>query len=118
MDIVALLKQLADTITALQAQLVDAQAAADALAKLNYDKGFADGVASVVVDPSKQFSQADLDKAVADAVSPLNDKIVALQAQVDGVPALIAQAKADLKAAFLVILQADEVDAEAKLAAL
>lgn len=104
-QLVKLLNDLATSIDALKAQLVDAQVAAQA----NYDAGFAAGVASVG-GGDKLFTQADLDKAVADAVAPLNVSIAALQAQIDAVPAQIADAvsaaKAKLKA--LVVAAYDE----------
>lgn len=100
--------------------IADANAAAEQIAKEAYDKGFADGVASVVPgNPDLKYTQADLDKAVADAVGPLNEKIVALQAQVDGIPgqidAAVAQAKVDIKAQIKALLQTEEADLEAKV---
>lgn len=74
------LKALFDALEALKVQLSDASA----LLKSEYDRGFADGVASVSVDPEKKFSQADLDAAVSAAVAPLQDQIAAMQAQIDG----------------------------------
>lgn len=85
MDIKALLDGLAAQIALLQAQLVDTQAAADSIAKENYDKGFADGVASVPVGGGS-FTQADIDAAVAAAVQPLNDQVAAMQATIDTIP--------------------------------
>lgn len=81
MDLVALLNSLVASIAALQAQLADAQKAADDLAKVKYDEGFAAGVASVVVS-DKIYSQAELDAKIAEAVAPLNAKIVELDVKV------------------------------------
>lgn len=122
MDILKLLTDLAATIEALKSQLVDAQAAVDQVAKESYDKGFADGVASVVVPPSdKIYSQAEADALVEAAVAPLKEQVSLLQAQVDGIPAQIeaavseavAKLKADLKAAYDAA-QAAEGEAESK----
>ncbi len=113
-DLIKLLQDLSASIAALQAQLVDAQAAAQA----QYDKGFQDGKASV----PGGFSQADLDKAVADAVAPLNLQIAALQAQVDGIPAQIdaavSKAKSDLKVAVKALIASEDADAQSKVDAL
>ncbi len=77
-----------------------------------YQKGLADGSASVGGNPDLKFSQADLDKAVSDAVGPLNDKISAMQIEIDGMPSKIDEAvkavKADLKDA-LDKLEADKL---------
>ena len=88
MDLVQLLNNLVANIAALQAQLVDAQASADALAKAKYDEGFAAGVASVG-SGDKIYSQAELDAKVAEAVAPLNAKIVELDAKVVALQALV-----------------------------
>lgn len=45
-----------------------------------------------LADSQTQYSQADLDMAVADAVAPLNQQIVALQAQVGALPQAIHDA--------------------------
>jgi uncharacterized small protein (DUF1192 family) len=82
------LKALFDALDALKSQLSDA----DALLKSEYARGFADGVASVSVDPEKKYSQADVDAAVSAAVAPLNEQIAALQAQVDSFDAKIKAA--------------------------
>lgn len=81
MDLVALLNGLVANIAALQAQLADAQKAADDLAKLKYDEGFAAGVASVPVVPGG-FTQEQVDAFVAAAVAPLAEKIALLDAKV------------------------------------
>lgn len=118
MEIIKLLQDLAASVAALQAQLADAQAAADSIAKEAYDKGFADGVASVPTS-DKLYSQEELDAAIAAAVGPLNEKVAELQAQVDSFPAQIDQkvqeAVAALKADLLAkyeAAQADEGDLE------
>lgn len=106
MDLVALLNNLVANIATLQAQLVDAQASADALAKAKYDEGFAAGVASVPVVPGG-FSQEQVDAFIAAAVAPLNEKIALLDAKiVELEAALVAEAgklvafKADLLAKY------------------
>lgn len=95
MDLVKLLQDLATTIASLQTQLVDAQAALDAQVKVSYDKGFTDGVASVVLPPAsdKIYSQVELDQALAAAVLPL-------QEQVNGIPALVDQKVVEALAQF------------------
>lgn len=107
MDLVKLLQDLAATITSLQAQLQDAQAALDASVKAGYDKGFSDGAASVVLPPAsdKIFSQAELDQAVQAAVQPL-------QSQVDGIPALVDQKVLEAMVQFKADLLAKVVDIE------
>lgn len=47
-------------------QLLKLQAGLDADVASAHDQGFKEGVASVVADPSKVFSQEDLDKSIAD----------------------------------------------------
>lgn len=118
MDLVQLLKDLAASIAALTSQLADAQAAADAAAKMSYDKGFADGVASVPAGGGdKIYSQAELDAAVTAAVQPLSDQVTALTAQVAAMQGQIDQAVADavaaLKADLLTKMQALDADAAA-----
>lgn len=78
MDIVKLLSDLKASLDALSLQLVDAEAAA----KAAYDKGFADGVASVVVPGGP--TQAELDAA--------NEKIAALQAEIEALKAASEEA--------------------------
>jgi hypothetical protein len=102
-NIIKLLNDLQASISSLQAQLSDAQAAVAQVAKENYDKGFADGVASVGPG-DKIYSQVEMDAAL----QPLKDQVAALQVQLDGVPAQIeaavaagkAELKAELKAAY------------------
>ena len=109
MDLLQLLQGLMGSIAELQAKLQDAEAQLAIEKKASYDAGFADGVASVVVDPEKKFSQADLDKAVSDAVLPLQDQVAALQAQVDGLPSLVAEEVAKVKASLLASYEAQQV---------
>lgn len=112
MDIVKLLQDLAATIAALQTQLADAQAAAESIAKEAYDKGFADGVASVPVS-DKIYSQAELDAAVASATEPLHGQIAELQVKVSELEASIDQkvgeAVAALKADLLAKYEEQQV---------
>lgn len=108
MDFSAIIAALAD----LQAKLADVSA----FAKEQYDKGFADGVASVVVDPEKKFSQADLDAAVSAAVAPLSEQIAAMQAQLDGVPQMVKDAVLAENARIMQIVKDEELDLEGKLA--
>ena len=92
-DLVQLLMTLKATIDGLQQQLTDAQAALDVAVKASYDKGFADGVASVQVPPTdKIYTQADLDNAVKLAVDPLMAKISDLEAVVAGIDVKISDA--------------------------
>lgn len=113
MDLITLLINLSASIDALKQQLVDAQAAAQA----QYDKGFADGVASV----KPGFSQADIDAAVAAAISPLNDQIASLQAQIDStqsqIDAAVAAYKVQVQAAYAKEKADDAADDLAKLLA-
>lgn len=104
MDLLKLLQDLVAQLGALQAQLADAQAALDAAKKLSYDQGFADGVASLPPPPpasDKIFSQAEADALVAAAVAPLQAQVADLQSKVDGIPKLVADAVAALKADLL-----------------
>jgi uncharacterized small protein (DUF1192 family) len=102
MNFLELLTSMVAQIGELQTALQDAQATADKLVKEAYDKGFADGVASVppVGEDTTPFSQADIDAAVAAAVAPMNEQIVALQAEVEGLKAQIEQVKSEAVAAF------------------
>lgn len=114
MDLIKLLQDLVASIDALKLQLVDAQAAAQA----NYDKGFADGKASV----SGGFSQADLDAAVKAAVDPLNAQIAAMQLQLDGVQgqidSAVSQAKEGVKSAVSALVDAEDADLKSKIQSL
>lgn len=104
MEILAQLQALIASLTALSAQVVelqaklaDANAAVDAEKKVSYDQGFAAGVASVPVvgDPSKVFSQEDLDKAVAAGVAAFKaDFLVKFQALEEADAALLKQTEA------------------------
>jgi len=104
MDLVKLLNDLVANIAALQTQLADAQASAQALADAKYKEGFDAGVASVVIPEvpvsDKVYSQAELEAKIAEALLPLQEKLVELQAQVEAVPAQIEQAKLDAVAQF------------------
>ena len=103
MDILAQLQALVSLINELQAKLVDAEAALSESVKTAYDKGFADGVASVpppVTD--KIFSQAEVDAMLAEAVAPLQKKIEDLEAVVASVDQKIADAIIAFKADLLV----------------
>lgn len=108
MDLVSLLNNLVANIASLQAQLADAQKAADDLAKAKYDEGFAAGVASV--QPSdKIYSQAEVDAIVL----PLNEKIAALELAITDInatiPAKIAEAVAAFKAELLAKYEEQQV---------
>lgn len=81
-DLVANVSALQGQIAELQAKLIDAQAELDRVAKESYDKGFADGVASVPVS-DKVFSQAEADALVASAVEPLKKEIEGLKLAVE-----------------------------------
>lgn len=104
MDILSQLQALIASLTALsaqvvdlQAKLVDANAAVDAEKKASFDQGFAAGVASVPVagDPSKVFSQEDLDKAVVAGVAAFKaDFLVKFQALELADAALLKEAEA------------------------
>lgn len=107
MDIIKLLQELQSSIGALQAQLLDAQAAADSIAKENYDMGFAAGVASVPAD-DKIYSQAELDAAVG----PLQEQISALQIQMQDMQNALNQKVADAVAAIKADLLAKYRDLE------
>lgn len=112
MDLVALLNSLVANIAALQAQLVDAQASADALAKAKYDEGFAAGVASVG-GSDKIYSQAELDAKIAEAVLPLNEKVASLEAKIveieAGIEVKVKDAVAVFKAELLAKYEAQQV---------
>lgn len=125
MDLVAILA----AIEALKAQVVALeQAQAEKLAQVakeEYDKGFAAGVASVVPGVDKIYSQADLDQAVASAVALVQVELEAVKAEAQavkvelealklGLPQQLAQAKAELKAELLAKYQAAQ-EAESQL---
>jgi len=102
MDLIQMLNELVAKISELQTKLVDAQKALDEQVKAAYDKGFADGVASVGIPADKIYSQEDLDNAVKLAVEPLNVKIMELEGVVAGFDAKLAEeimkVKAEIKA--------------------
>jgi len=103
-----------ELLAAVLDQLSRLQAGFDADILAAHDLGFKEGVASVVIDPLKVFSQADLDKAVADALAalgqlplPVSDKAFS-QADLD-------KAIADFKAIILAEIQKEEANIEALL---
>lgn len=81
MDILAQLQALVSLINELQAKLVDAEAALSESAKIAYDKGFADGAASVVVTPptDKLYSEEELQTKIKEALFPLEEKLLPLK---------------------------------------
>ena len=102
MNLLEQLIALVASISELQAKLSDAQVAADELAKVKYEEGFAAGVASVSIPPSdKIYSQEQLDQAIALAVEPLKVQIADLQVLVDAMPSKIAEEVAKIKAELL-----------------
>ena len=100
MDIIALLNQLSATIASMQAALVDAQIAAESIAKESYDKGFAEGVASVLPNVDKIYSQAELDQKISEALVPMNDQVAALGVELQVVKDSIEGLKSEAVAAF------------------
>lgn len=104
MDLVKLLNDLVASIAALQTQLADAQASAQALADLKYKEGFDAGVASGVVPEvpvsDKVYSQVELEAKISEVIIPLHQQIAGLQAQIDQIPAQIEQAKVEAIASF------------------
>lgn len=112
MDLLALLQGLVASVSALQAQLADAEAALAEAKKLSYDEGFAAGIASVGTGNDKIYSQAELDAQVAAAREGLQLQITDLQSQLDALKAevdskvatavseAVAALKAQLKAAY------------------
>lgn len=122
MDLVKLLNELVANIAALQAQLVDAQASADALAKAKYDEGFAAGVASVNTQTDKIYSQAELDAKIAEALAPLYQKINELELKVADLEASkaaeIAAAVLAKKQEIVAKIKAVKADDEALIAEL
>jgi hypothetical protein len=98
MDIIALLQGLALKIEELSVALSDAQAAGDSIAKEAYDKGFADGVASLPPPVSdKIYSQEELDAAVAGAVGPLQEQVSAMQAELESLKVQVSDLQAGLE---------------------
>lgn len=93
MDLITLFNMLQQTIADLQAKLMDAQAALDLEKKASYEKGFADGVASVPVQPisDKIYSQAEFD-------AKLSEGLAALQMELDGVKAQFESLKGSVDA--------------------
>lgn len=107
MDVLALLQGLLSQLSALQAQLADAEAALAAEKKAAYDLGFSEGVASMQSD--KIYSEADLQAKLAEAVLPLQVKIQELEAALVGIDEKVAQEIAKVKAELLAKLK--EIDA-------
>lgn len=102
MDLLALLNGLV-------AQLADAQKAADDLAKLKFDEGFAAGVASVPVGSDKIFSQEEVDamlKPLQDELALVKEQVLALQGEID---TKVAEAVAGFKAELLAKYEAQQV---------
>jgi len=84
MDLLKMLSDLSEAITAMQAQI----AAADEVAKAKYDEGFAAGVKSMQAPHSdKIYSQAELDAKVEEVVAPLIEQIEALKKDIEAAKA-------------------------------
>jgi len=97
MDLTALQNLLA-ALAAMQQQVVDAQALVDQA----YQKGFADGVASVPTPVSEKiYTQEELDAKIQEALFPVNEKVAALEAEVALVPQKVAEGVAAFKAELL-----------------
>lgn len=81
-DLIASVSMLESQLGELQKQLQDADEQLKKATKDAYDKGFADGKASVTCDPEKQYTQEDMDNAVKGALSAfkneLKDKLLGL----------------------------------------
>jgi len=107
-NILELVKVMVANINTLQSQLQDAQAQIEAVATESYNKGLADGKASMVTDAvtDKLYSQAELDAAVVSAVAPLKEKVAALEVEV-------AAVKVELEVAKASVVDVDAVVAEA-----
>ena len=118
MDIIALLQGLALKIEELGLALADAQAAGDSIAKEAYDKGFADGVASVPppTDDVTPFSQADLDAAVLAAVEPLQAQVSAMQSEMDALKLQVEELQMGIEAAKVDAVAKFKVELAAKYA--
>lgn len=111
MELLQMLQDLLAKIQELQNKIVDAQNALDIEVKAAYQKGFADGVASVQEQPSdKIYSQEDMDNAIKLSVEPLNARIAELEASMADIDAKIAEAVAAKIAEFKAKL--DEVEAQ------
>lgn len=102
--------QIISLLAELQTKLADVEA----FAKEQYDKGFADGVASVPPAPSEDPLQGQLDAANA-KISEMAAQIASMQAQIDAFPALVADAVAQEKGRLVSIVQAEDADLIAKL---
>lgn len=117
MDFLKVLQDMIANIAALQLALQDAEATLALAKQASYDEGYAAGVASVpVIDPpptsDKIYSQAELDAAVATAVTVVQAKVDELQAQVDTFPGIIDAKVAEAMAAFKADLFAKYKDLE------
>jgi len=103
MDILAQLQALVGLINELQAKLVDAEAALNESVKVAYDKGFADGVASVPpVVSEKIYTQEELDAKIQEALLPLQAKVAELEVVVSGIDQKIADGVAMVKSELLI----------------
>jgi signal transduction protein with GAF and PtsI domain len=111
-DVESLFQEIIAKMQELQLKLSDAEA----FSKAQYDKGFADGVASVPVPPPVD---TELEKKLEDAllkIAELEAKVSEMQALLDAVPAQIADAVKAENARVLEIVKAEELDLESKLA--
>ena len=96
-DLVQLLVYLKATIDSLQAQLIDAQSSLDVAIKQAYDKGYADGVASIPVS-DKIYSQEEAQALIDAAVEPLNATIIGLTGQIEELKLKIDQSALEIDA--------------------
>lgn len=108
----------------------------DAAELAKFNEGFVSGQASIVLpspdSPDVVYTQADMDKlaeivraenvealAAKDVeLAGLGEKLVTLQAEVDGLPQVLADAVTTAKSEFLAKLEAVEVDNQALIAEL
>lgn len=134
MDMKMKLDELQGKVDAVSAGIAEIKGGVDAVLAESYQRGYNDGVASVVnpSDPTRIYTQVDLDTAVAayvEQVGVLNGQNAALSAEVqavkDGIPAQVAAAveaaveslKATLKEAYA-NAQASESAIEGSIASL
>jgi hypothetical protein len=97
MDFTALQTLLASLLS-LQQEVADAKALVDQA----YQKGFADGAASVSVPPSdKLYSEEELQAKIKEALFPLEEKITSLEAEISLLPQKIEEGVAAFKAELL-----------------
>lgn len=107
------IKALFDALAQLQQQISDAKAALQA----EYDRGFQDGKASVVLPPSGP-SQADLDAALLQ-VEDLKKQVLALQDQsAKDIADAVAKVKADCVLVLQSLKDAEDKDIQAAIDAL